>query len=193
MGEHLTTADGRDMDIAGMSLLETSDAIHKGLLSSEAVTAALLERIARLDPLLGAFISVTQDQALAAAREADRDIAAGDWRGPLHGVAIGLKDMIDMAGVMTTGGMDPATGRQAVADATVTARLRQAGAVLPGKLVTTEAATFEHHASFRRPKKSLGSGSLDRRVVQRGGGRGDRKSTRLNSSHECASRMPSSA
>src|SRR3546814_2302614 len=72
--------------------------------------------------------------------------------------------MIDMAGVMTTGGMDPATGRQAVADATVTARLRQAGAVLPGKLVTTEAATFEHHASFRRPKKSLGSGSLDRRV-----------------------------
>src|SRR3546814_2303128 len=89
--------------------------------------------------------------------------------------------MIDMAGVMTTGGMDPATGRQAVADATVTARLRQAGAVLPGKLVTTEAATFEHHASFRRPKKSLGSGSLDRRVVQRGGGRGDRKSTRLNS------------
>src|SRR3546814_7611161 len=80
--------------------------------------------------------------------------------------------MIDMAGVMTTGGMDPATGRQAVADATVTARLRQAGAVLPGKLVTTEAATFEHHASFRRPKKSLGSGSLDRRVVQRGGGRG---------------------
>src|SRR3546814_11532319 len=60
MGEHLTTADGRDMDIAGMSLLETSDAIHKGLLSSEAVTAALLERIARLDPLLGACISVTQ-------------------------------------------------------------------------------------------------------------------------------------
>src|SRR3546814_5297500 len=100
---HLTTADGRDMDIAGMSLLETSDAIHKGLLSSEAVTAALLERIARLDPLLGAFISVTQDQALAAAREADRDIAAGDWRGPLHGVAIGLKDMIDMAGGVTTG------------------------------------------------------------------------------------------
>src|SRR3546814_9746798 len=48
--------------------------------------------------------------------------------------------------------LDPATGRQAVADATVTARLRQAGAVLPGKLVTTEAATFEHHASFRRPK-----------------------------------------
>src|SRR3546814_17079058 len=60
--------------------------------------------------------------------------------------------MIDMAGVMTTGGMDPATGRQAVADATVTARLRQAGAVLPGKLVTTEAATFEHPASFTRPK-----------------------------------------
>src|SRR3546814_20169156 len=57
-----------------------------------------------------------------------------------------------MAGVMTTGGMDPATGRQAVADATVTARLRQAGAVLPGTLVTTEAAPFEHHASFRRPK-----------------------------------------
>src|SRR3546814_11886036 len=60
--------------------------------------------------------------------------------------------MIDMAGVMTTGGMDPATGWRAAADATVTARLRQAGAVLPGKLVTTEAATFKHHASFRRPK-----------------------------------------
>src|SRR3546814_11520258 len=86
-------------------------------------------------------------------------------------VAIGLKDMIDMAGVMPTGGMDPATGRQAVADATVTARLRQPGAVLPGKLVTTEAATFEHPARFRRPQKSLGPGSLDRLVVQR-----DRKS-----------------
>src|SRR3546814_18894919 len=73
MGEHLTTADGRDMDIAGMSLLETSDAIHKGLLSSEAVTAALLEWIARLDPLLGAFLSVTPDQAPAAPRGAARD------------------------------------------------------------------------------------------------------------------------
>src|SRR3546814_17841541 len=111
MGEHLTTADGRDMDIAGMSLLETSDAIHKGLLSSAAVTAALLERIARLDPLLGAFISVTQDQALAAAREADRYIAAGDWRGPPPSVSIGLTDMIDMPGLLSHGGMGTTTGR----------------------------------------------------------------------------------
>src|SRR3546814_13968906 len=95
MGEHLTTADGRDMDIAGMSLLETSDAIHKGLLSSEAVTAALLERIARLDPLLGAFISVTQDQALAAAREADRDIAA---RSEERRVGKGVSVRVDLGG-----------------------------------------------------------------------------------------------
>src|SRR3546814_7087680 len=65
----------------------------------------------------------------------------------------------------------------------VAARLRQAGAVLPGKLVTTEAATFEHHASFRRPKKSLGSGSLDRRVVQRGGGRGGGRAVSWRNRH----------
>src|SRR3546814_14829723 len=122
MDVDLSNGERVNKGFSTISPVATIDALHKWLLVSGAVTAAFVERIARLCPLLGAFISVTQYQALAAAREADRDIAAGDWRGPLHGVAIGLKDMIDMAGVMTTGGMDPATGREAVADATVTAR-----------------------------------------------------------------------
>ncbi len=101
---------------------------------------ALLARIDRLDPVLHAFIRLDAENALAAAREAEREIAAGRLRGPLHGIPIGIKDIIDVAGLPTTCHSKILLDNVARADAAVVARLRQAGAIVLGKLSTHEFA-----------------------------------------------------
>jgi aspartyl-tRNA(Asn)/glutamyl-tRNA(Gln) amidotransferase subunit A len=101
--------------------------------SAEAMTAACLERIAERDPAINAFILVMAGEALAQAREADREIAAGRYRGPLHGIPISLKDLIDVRGTTTTAGSRVRAGHMAGSDATLVSRLREAGAVLIGK------------------------------------------------------------
>ena len=101
--------------------------------TSTEVTEACLERIARVNSQVNAFITVSGDPALAMAREADREIAAGRYRGPLHGVPISFKDLVDVAGLPTTAASRLLTGRMASADAPVAARLRKAGAVFLGK------------------------------------------------------------
>lgn len=133
------------------SLLGVSDRIRQRETTSVAITTALLERIARYDPLLHATLHVPAAQALAQARAADAEIAAGQWRGPLHGIPIGVKDLLWTRGLPTTGGMDLLRDFVPAEDATAVARLRQAGAVLIAKLHTTEAASLDHHPAFARP------------------------------------------
>ena len=92
-----------------------------------------LKRIARLDPTLNAFITVTAESAIAQARQAEAEIFRGGWRGPLHGIPIGLKDLIDTAGVRTTAASALFKDRIPSQDAEIVRRLKAAGAVLLGK------------------------------------------------------------
>jgi aspartyl-tRNA(Asn)/glutamyl-tRNA(Gln) amidotransferase subunit A len=115
-------------------------AIAAGTLSPVDLMQALLARIRDLDPRLNAFIQLDGDAALAAARAAAAEIAAGRPRGPLHGVPVGIKDIIDVAGLPTTCHSKILAGQVAAADAACVARLRQAGAIVLGKLSTHEFA-----------------------------------------------------
>jgi aspartyl-tRNA(Asn)/glutamyl-tRNA(Gln) amidotransferase subunit A len=121
------------MTITGLTIAELSNRLASGQVSSSDVTEACLERIAADSGRLNAFITVLADEARADARRADIEIASGGYRGPLHGVPISLKDLIDLAGAPTTAGSRVLEGHVAVADATVAARLREAGAVFLGK------------------------------------------------------------
>ena len=124
----------RDEDIAYAPVTSLSRWIESRALSSERLTRLYLDRIRRFDPRLRAFITVTADHALARARRADAEIAAGHYRGPLHGIPYGVKDLLDTAGIRTTWGAEPLRDRVPAADAAVVARLDAAGAVLLGKL-----------------------------------------------------------
>jgi Asp-tRNA(Asn)/Glu-tRNA(Gln) amidotransferase A subunit family amidase len=93
-----------------------------------------LDRLERFDPKLRCVVTLTRDLALAQARQADLEIAAGKYRGPLHGIPWGAKDLVDTAGIPTTYGAEPFKNRVPVEDATVVKRLHEAGAVLVAKL-----------------------------------------------------------
>ena len=116
-----------------MTIADAAPLLASGKLKSEKLTETCLEQIEALNPKLNAFITVTAKAALAAAREADKEIAGGRYRGPLHGVPVSLKDLIDQQGLPTTAGSRVRKGHIADADAVVTARLRDAGAVFVGK------------------------------------------------------------
>jgi aspartyl-tRNA(Asn)/glutamyl-tRNA(Gln) amidotransferase subunit A len=115
------------------TLQEASGQIRSGKISPVELTRACLDRIERLQPRLNAFITVLADQALAQARELEAEAHAGKWRGPLHGIPIGLKDLIDTAGVKTTCASAVFANRVPAEDAEVVRRLKRAGAVLIGK------------------------------------------------------------
>jgi amidase len=133
------------------SLLDISGRIRNREDSSAEVTAALLNQIARYDGTLHSTILVMADVAMEQARQADAEIAAGQWRGALHGVPIGIKDLLWIKGLPTTGGMELLRDFRSDEDSTVVERLKQAGAVLIAKLHMTEGAGLEHHAAFPRP------------------------------------------
>ena len=145
-------------DQAFAGLVETGEQIARGETTALAVTRACLARIARWEPDVHAFALVCADEALATAREADREIAAGRRRGPLHGVPVAVKDLIDMAGLPTTAGTRLFDDNPATADATVVARLREAGAVIVGKAQMTEGATAAHHPSVEPPRNPWNPG-----------------------------------
>ncbi len=125
---------GRDEDIAYAPVTMLSRWIESRALTSERLTRIYLERLERFDPKLRCAITVTRDLALAQARRADTEIAAGKYRGPLHGIPWGAKDLIDTAGIPTTYGAEPFRDRVPQADAAVVSRLHQAGAVMIAKL-----------------------------------------------------------
>jgi aspartyl-tRNA(Asn)/glutamyl-tRNA(Gln) amidotransferase subunit A len=127
-------------DLHFLTIAEAAHLIASRQLSPVDYTEAMLTRIAGIDPQLDAFLLVTQEQARAAARLAETEIAAGHYRGPLHGVPFALKDIIDTAGIRTTGHSKIAQHRVPDIDAEVTRRLYAAGGILLGKLATHEFA-----------------------------------------------------
>ena len=116
-----------------ISIAEASDLLRRKEISPVDLTKACLARIEQLNPTINAFITVMHDSALAQARAAEDEIHAGNWRGPLHGIPIGLKDLIDTAGVKTTCGSALFADRVPTEDAEIVRRLKNAGAVLIGK------------------------------------------------------------
>ena len=126
-----------------MTIRQAGEKLRSGELSPVEVVRASLERIEATDNLLHSFVTVMQEEALEQARTAEADILKGDYKGPLHGIPVALKDLYDTAGVRTTAGSKLDFDRVPLEDATVTARLRAAGAVLMGKLAMTEFAICE--------------------------------------------------
>src|ERR1700749_1381540 len=123
-----------------LELTELATRLRRRELSAVEVTRAQLERISSCDHNLASFACVIPERALAAAAAADAEIAAGHYRGPLHGVPLGIKDLFWTEGVPTAAGMAIHRDFIPVEDATVVARLKRAGAVLLGKLQMTEGA-----------------------------------------------------
>ena len=121
-------------DLAELDLLDAARGVRNRSLSPVELTQACLKRIERYNPRLNAFITVTAERALAAAHEAEQEIANGHWRGPLHGIPIAAKDNIDTAGVRTTAASAVFEDRVPVEDAGVVRRLKASGAVFLGKL-----------------------------------------------------------
>jgi aspartyl-tRNA(Asn)/glutamyl-tRNA(Gln) amidotransferase subunit A len=121
-------------DLAWLSLHEASDLVRRKSVSPVELTQTCLARIERLNPALNAFITVTADEAMREAREAEAEIQKGRWKGPLHGIPIALKDLIDTAGVKTTAASGTFKDRVPTEDAEVVSRLKGAGAVFLGKL-----------------------------------------------------------
>lgn len=128
-------------DPADLSIVEAGRRLRDGTLTSVALTEAVLRRIAERDPDYLSFYAVAAERALADARRADADLASGLDRGPLHGIAIGLKDMIDLEGVATTCGSKGRAEAVATRNAVLVERLIAGGAVLIGKLATYEWGT----------------------------------------------------
>ncbi len=128
-------------DLHWLTVAKAAHAIARRELSPVELTQALLKRIERLDPRLNAFIRVDGEAALQAARTAEAEVMAGRLRGPLHGVPVGVKDIIDVAGLPTTGHSKVlADSPAATADAVCVSKLRQSGAIILGKLSTHEFA-----------------------------------------------------
>src|SRR6187431_69320 len=149
------------------TISEATARVAAGQVTSETLTEECLTKIAELDPTLNAFITVTMDEALAQARAADKAIAAGRRIGPLHGIPISLKDLVDQKGIATTAGSLVRKDHMATEDAVVTQRLRQAGAVFIGKTnlhefafgTTSEDSAFGPVRNPHDPSRSPGGSS----------------------------------
>ncbi|MCE2486495.1 MAG: amidase [Desulfurellaceae bacterium] len=125
-------------DLAFLSLAEAADLIKSGQLSPVELTQAMLERIAALDSQVHAYVTVFAEEALAAAQEAEQQIQAGHYKGPLHGIPLAVKDIYEAG--RTTGGSKLRTDYTAEQDCTTVAKLKDAGGLLLGKLATYEFA-----------------------------------------------------
>src|SRR3990170_4129882 len=122
------------------TIAEAADLIRARKLSPVELAQAHLKRIAELDPQLNAYVTVTADPALEQARRAEQEIAKGNYRGPLHGIPFGLKDIYNTRGILTTAGSRVCSGNVPDEDATTVRKLYAAGAVLLGKHATHEFA-----------------------------------------------------
>jgi Asp-tRNA(Asn)/Glu-tRNA(Gln) amidotransferase A subunit family amidase len=123
-----------DQDLAFAPVTQLSRWIETHKLSSERLTHLYLQRLEQFDSKLRCVITLTREHALAQAKKADAEIAAGKYRGPLHGIPWGAKDLLDTAGIPTTYGAEPFRNRVPTRDAAVVKRLNDAGAVLVAKL-----------------------------------------------------------
>ncbi|WP_165838677.1 amidase [Roseicella frigidaeris] len=144
MSSSLIQDPGRVRDLAA--------AMAAGTLTAEALVRRCLDRIAAVDGAVRAWVQVLPEASLATARALDAERAGGTMRGPLHGIPVGVKDVIDVAGLPTRANSAARDGiAPATADATVVAHLRAAGAIILGKLHTTEYAYYESRPPTRNP------------------------------------------
>src|SRR5262245_6616590 len=128
-----------DAALVRLSLAEAANLVRRRELSPVELTEAVLARIDALEPRLNAFTTLAQrEEVIAAARAAEREIAAGGYRGVLHGIPVSVKDLIDTAGLRTTYGSGMFRDHVPAKDGGVPERLRSAGAVLTGKTATHE-------------------------------------------------------
>lgn len=130
-------------DPSRLSLSTLAHRIASGRLSSFETVSACLERIARLDTELRAWVTLAPEQALDEAAECDRELSDGNLRGALHGVPLGIKDIFDTAGITTGMGSPLFAGHVPAEDAVAVRRLRSAGAIVLGKTATTEFASLD--------------------------------------------------
>ena len=127
-------------DLTELSIAELSAGFHDKSLSPVAATEAYLARISAHNDKVNAFVTLRGDEALAEAKQAEAEIAGGKWRGPMHGIPIGHKDLYQTAGIRSTAGSRVLENHVPEQDATAVARLKEAGAVMLGKLNTHEFA-----------------------------------------------------
>src|SRR6266496_3912979 len=120
-------------DHTKLSIREAGELVRRKVVSPVELTRACLQRIEQLNPTLNAFITVTAEQAMSQARDAEAEVRRGKWRGPLHGIPVALKDNIDTAGIRTTAASELFKDRVPSEDAEVVRRLKNAGAILLGK------------------------------------------------------------
>jgi aspartyl-tRNA(Asn)/glutamyl-tRNA(Gln) amidotransferase subunit A len=136
----LETAFSQPADLTALTVLEASRLIRRRELSPVTLTLAYLERIEAVNPAVNAYITVTAGLALEQAALLKAELDRGRWRGPLHGIPIALKDNIDTAGIRTTAASELFADRVPLNDAEVYRRLKDAGAILLGKLNMHELA-----------------------------------------------------
>lgn len=139
-----------------LTIAQAADLVRRRELSPLELTEACLSRVEAIDGRINAFIAITADAALASARTAAAGIARGEYRGPLHGIPVALKDLFDQAGVPTTAGSKILAGNIPAEDSAAVARLKEAGAVLLGKLNMHEFAfgatgVNPHYGPCRNP------------------------------------------
>ena len=139
-------------DLHYKTITELAPLIRDGELSSVELTDSQLDRIERLDGKLKAYATVMADSAREQARVADAEIASGNYRGPLHGIPIAVKDLCNTTGVRTMGGTQVLADHVPDFDATVVSRFREAGAVLLGKLNLTEGAMAGYNPKRQVPQ-----------------------------------------
>src|SRR5437762_4464820 len=145
-------------DFAFLSVAELGRLLRSKQASATELAGYFLDRLERLGPRYNAVVAVTRERALAEAAQADREIKAGKWRGPLHGIPYGVKDLLATKDYPTTWGAEPYRQQKFDHDATVVERLGAAGAVLVGKLAMVELAGGmgynQANASFTGPGKT---------------------------------------
>lgn len=177
------------------TISDVSQRIRAGELSSYDLVKQQLKRIEQVDPVVKAFSHVYTDRALAAAQALDAERAKGQWRGPLHGVPVSVKDIYGIEGDPFEIGMPSRKGQTAKVTATVVTRLVDAGAVIIGRVHTTEGVLAEHTPPFEAPKNPWGA---DRWVGVSSSGSGSSTAAclafgTLGSDTGGSIRMPSSA
>ncbi len=140
-------------EIPFLTVTELAPLLESREVSPVVATEAYLERIDRVDGQLNSYITVCREEARAAAQEAEGEIAAGRYRGPLHGVPVAVKDQLDSQGIRTTGGSTILADHIPDRDATVIAKLKEAGAIMLGKLNMSEFASGDSfHHPYGRPR-----------------------------------------
>ena len=171
-----------DIDLPALTATEAAAALAAGTITSEEVVAACLARIEEREPEVGAFVHFDPEQVLAEAKAQDEEQRQGRPLGSLHGLQVAVKDIIDTADMPTENGTPLDAGRRPEHDATIVARLKDAGAIILGKTVTTELGAMHprgtrnpHNAAHTPGGSSSGSGRRRRRRhgARRAGQEGD--------------------